>query len=139
MKRKKYILLFGLLAFFVLGFAAEFSVVVHPDNPTTEINASDLQNIYLGRKSTWDDGKPIEVLVLKEGDVHSAFLKEVVKKSPSQFAIFWKKAVFTGTGTPPKEFATEDELLAYLANHPQAVGYVSAGKAETAKSLNLIP
>jgi hypothetical protein len=34
--------------------------------------------------------------------------------------------VFTGNGTPPKQFATQQELLEYVATTAGAIGYLDA-------------
>ncbi len=109
--------------------AAEPVVIAHSSVPGDAVDASTLQGIYLGKTSTWSDGSPVAPATIKGGDVTDAFLKSYVKKSSSQFASFWKKAVFTGTGTPPKEFGSDAEMVAWVAATPGAVGYVSAGAA----------
>jgi len=105
-------------------------VVAHPGVAQDAIASGDLQGMFLGKTSSWSDGATVKPAVLADGPVLEDFLKTHVKKSASQFKTFWKKAVFSGTGTPPAEFATEVELIAYVAATPGAVGFVSEG-AET--------
>ena len=66
------------------------------------------------------------VLILKKDYVWKILLKEFVKKSPSQFGSFWKKAVFTGAGKPPKSFKTEADLIRYVTSSPGSIGYIDA-------------
>mgnify|MGYP003852501323 FL=1 len=85
-----------------------------------------IERVFLGKKTTWSDGRPIEVVILTSGDVHKAFLKIFVKKIPSQFSAFWRKQIFSGKGSEPKSFSRESELVAYVARRELAVGYVSS-------------
>ena len=46
-----------------------------------------------------------------------------------QFSIYWKRLIFTGKGTPPTSFASDEKVVAFVARTPGAIGYVST-KAE---------
>lgn len=102
-------------------------VVAHPAVPGDTIGAGELQNIFLGKTGAWSDGAAVRPAVLKDGPAAEEFLKSYVKKSPSQFGTFWKKAVFSGTGTPPDEFGSDAELVQFVAATPGAVGFVAEG------------
>lgn len=104
-------------------------VIANNSVPTDAVTAGDLQNIFLGRTTTWSDGSAVAAAVIDGGATADEFLKSYVKKSPSQFQAFWKKAVFTGTGTPPEEFASDADILAYVAGTAGAVGFVSDATA----------
>jgi hypothetical protein len=49
-----------------------------------------------------------------------------VNKSFAKWNAHWKRMVFTGNGTPPKQFDTQQELLEYVAETEGAIGYVDA-------------
>ncbi|MBN2064617.1 MAG: hypothetical protein JW745_07420, partial [Sedimentisphaerales bacterium] len=42
----------------------------------------------------------------------------------SQFINSWKKLVFSGKSKMPKDFATEKEMVEYIAKTSGAIGYV---------------
>lgn len=123
---KKVILGTVLLLMSVVCFAGDFIIIANKSVGESLISKADVKNIFLGKKSTWSDGSAINAVILKGGDVHISFLKTAVKKSKSQFNTFWKKAIFTGTGTPPQKFDNEKAMLDYVAKTPGAIGYVSA-------------
>ena len=129
MKNGKHIFA-AVLAAAVLGAAAAQAgvvVVANPSVPGDAVSAGDLQSIFLGKTSSWSDGTAVKPAVLAGGPAAAEFLKSYVKKSPSQFSTFWKKAVFSGTGTPPDEFASDAELVKFVAATPGAVGFVADG------------
>jgi hypothetical protein len=106
--------------------AADVRVIASPNAPVQTMDQKMIKRVFLGKKTTWSDGRPIEVVILKSGDVHKAFLEIFVNKIPSQFSSFWKKQIFSGKGSEPKSFSTESELVTYVAGRELAIGYVSS-------------
>ena len=106
--------------------ANDVVVITNKSVSETTLTKDELINIYLGKKSSWNNGKRIWFAVLK-GNTHAAFLKDYIGKSESQFNTFWKKQVFTGKGKPPKQFDSDRAMVEFVAQTTGAVGYVSAG------------
>jgi ABC-type phosphate transport system substrate-binding protein len=104
-----------------------FVLVAHPDVPRESLDKKTVSRIFLGKKTRWDGGLPVVPVVLREGDLHESFVEAMLDRTASKYEVFWKQAVFTGRGIPPRSFADEAELLAFVAATPGAVGYVSAG------------
>ncbi len=117
-----------IILLFVLSvnlIAENFVVIVNKANSASSISSADLQNIYSGKKSTWADGKSI-VASFNNGSAKDDFLKDGIKKTLPQYQTFWKKAVFTGTGTPPKELDSDAKVKEFVSSNPNAVGFISA-------------
>ncbi len=119
-----FIMLLGIIPTFCL--AGDVIVIVNPSVPESAISKPDVSNIYLGKKTSWNDGSTVKCVVLK-GETHNAFLENYVGKTEGQFDTFWKKQVFTGKGSPPKEFDSDQAMVEYVAQTAGAIGYVSAG------------
>ena len=107
--------------------AQDVVLIASPDVPVDSLSASDVENIFLGKKTTWDNGSKIVFYTLKNGAAHEAFLKNYVSKSASQFKTFWKKQVFTGKGKMPKSVGNDQEMTNTITGTGSAIGYVSAG------------
>ena len=120
-----------LSAFATTALSADYAVIVNKSVPVNSLSRSEIQAIFLGEKTRWDDGKAIKLFVLGEGGAHRSFLEGVVEKSPSQFEIYWKKLVFTGKAAAPKAFDDESELVAAVARQAGAISYVSAGQSRS--------
>lgn len=106
--------------------AADFILIVNQANPASSISHGDAKNIFLGKKSTWSDGSKIKPVLQDKSAVHKSFIKATTGKSTKQFANFWKKATFTGTGVSPKSLPGDAEVVAFVAANAGAIGYVSA-------------
>jgi ABC-type phosphate transport system substrate-binding protein len=113
------------LLIFSSGIAwADIVIIAHQDVPETTLTEKDLQEIFLGKRVQWKDNTAIHPVTVKEAELHKAFLKQYVNKSVAKWNAHWKRMVFTGNGTPPKQFDTQQELLNYVATTAGAIGYV---------------
>jgi ABC-type phosphate transport system substrate-binding protein len=106
---------------------AEEAIIVNPAVTVGSIGEDSLKDLFLGRKTTWDDGSRVVVVVLKEGASHEA-LMHVLGKNPQQFLTSWKKLVFTGKGAMPEQVENEEQLVALVARTPGAIGFVDKVK-----------
>jgi len=105
---------------------ADIVIIAHSDVELDSIDVQTARSIFLGTKTRWDNGAKIIPAVLAAGLTHESFLKQVAKKTPSNFKIHWKKAVFTGTGTIPATFTTEEDMVKYISSTKGAIGYIAA-------------
>lgn len=117
-----------LLALAAPLFAAEpFQVIVHADNPTTEISRAELRDYFLGRATRWPHGAAVRPIDLPESSpVREEFSRAVLGKEIPAVRSYWLTMVFAGRGTPPVELETEDAVVAAVRSSPPAIGYVSA-------------
>ena len=126
---KLFSIIFSLLAASAVCAAGEYVVIVNNSNPITELAKSEARNIFLGKKTTWANGQKIDVVVLSGGKTHEAFCSDVINKTPSQFSTFWKTALFTGTGTPPRTAGGDSEIMSIVKRNPAAIGYINGSAA----------
>jgi ABC-type phosphate transport system substrate-binding protein len=111
----------------VRGRAADVQVIANSSVKASAVSADELKNVFLGAKTSLSDGSSVEPVLAQAGAAHEAFLKEVVGKSDSALKNHLKTLVFTGKGSMPKSFASDAEIVKYVAKTPGAIGYVSAG------------
>ncbi len=88
------------------------------------IDAATIKSVFRGKKVSWNNKTPVTVAILKGGGVHEEFLKEAFNISPSAFSNYWRLTAMSGGASAPKEFASEDDLLKFVAATPGAIGYV---------------
>lgn len=112
-------------------------IIVNKANIIPSVNMDILKKIFLGKRAMWPDDKPIILVAMKEGDIHKKFLELVVSMNNMQFETYWKKAQFTGTGVAPQVFDSEEDVKKFIAEHPEAIGYIS--QAALDESVKRIP
>src|SRR4051794_1439387 len=118
------------------ALAGDVAIIANSSIKASEISESDLRDIFQGEKSSLDSSKAVPV-ILNKGAAHQAFLDKHMGKSDAAFRAMWRKQVFTGKGSMPREFESEESLAAYVSSTPGAIGYVSSEKAGAAKVLKL--
>ncbi len=124
------------LPFSGAAFAEEIVVIANKDVLLTSIQGDVLSNIFLAKKTQWDNGHKIKFVTLKSCDIQIYFIKTYLKKTPSQYQRYFRTLVFTGKGKSPRAFSTEAEVVNYVSKTGGAIGYVSSG-AETG-SVNIL-
>lgn len=107
--------------------SAESVLIVNSAVNETSLSKEDVNLIFLGKKTKWADGQKINVAVLKQGVTHESFLETYINKTPSKYSSFWKIAIVSGTGFPPKFFQNEKDLVQYVTEKQGAIGYISPG------------
>lgn len=109
--------------------AGNVIVIANKNVGSATLSKAEVQNIFLGRTVMWPDGKKMNPGVLKGGATHENFLSNMLGKNESQFDTFWKQAIFTGKGRPPKAAAGEAEMVQFVAGTDGAVGYIDSDTA----------
>jgi len=107
--------------------AADVVVIANKNVPANVLTRDEVKDIFLAKKTQWDNGAKINFVTLKKSQTHNDFLKEYLQKSTSQFERYFRTLVFTGKGSLPKAFDSEEELAGYVASTDGAIGYVSSG------------
>ncbi len=111
----------------IVHFAsAQVFIIANNSVSETKLDREAVERIFLGKKLQWSDGSLVVPVSLRSGGVHKAFMKNFLDRDPSQFSTYWKQAVFTGRGVPPKSFEREADLIEFVAQTPGAIGYVSS-------------
>ena len=96
-------------------------VIVHPSNPLTNLTRADLQKIFTGEFSLWSElgialpnGRDeIQVLMREDGAGTRAVMEENILQG--------ERITLTALLQP-----TNLDMLDYVAEHPNAIGYVAA-------------
>jgi len=131
MKFKCFKPLTALCLFLFLGadIFAGVSVIVHPDNPNTTLEAKDLQKIFLGKTKKFPSGdKVVPIDLSQDSQTKAAFYEGIIKKKMSQLTAYWSKLIFTGKAQPPKAVSSEEEAIKYVSENPDAIAYVDSSK-----------
>jgi len=102
----------------------ELIIIVNKNVNLETIAPSTVSNIYFGKKTKWPDGQAIHVVMLKKGKTHETFVNEILQSTPSRLKSYWKKVVFTGVGLRPRIFREANDLITYIAQTKNTIGYI---------------
>jgi ABC-type phosphate transport system substrate-binding protein len=109
--------------------AQKFVVVVNPRNPVSHLNQSQISRIYLGKLQAWDINGEIQpvspVDQRADSPLRAVFSQNVLRKSVSETASYWRQELYAGRNVPPPE-QSETEALQTVRSVVGAIAYVSA-------------
>ena len=92
-----------------------------------------VQRIFLGKDKKFADGsESIAVNQTAETQIRQDFDEAILGRSSSQVSAYWSKLVFTGKGIPPKELASDAEVLDLVSKNPSVIGYVDRASVTAA-------
>jgi ABC-type phosphate transport system substrate-binding protein len=105
-----------------------FVVIVHPGSPATSVNRRFLAEVFLRRATRWSDDTAIRPVDLDpDAPARGRFSQEILSRSVAEVRSYWQQRIFSGQGLPPPELAGDEAVIAYVASHPGAIGYVASG------------
>ncbi|HXB56542.1 MAG TPA: substrate-binding domain-containing protein [Vicinamibacteria bacterium] len=126
------ILAFGLGGLFTPGLRAATDkptckVIVNAANPETTISTERLSSIFLKNVTKWDNGTPaLPVDQSLTSPARIAFSKEVFDQPVVAIQAYWQEEIAKGREGPPPVKASDQEVTAFVAENPGAIGYVAA-------------
>lgn len=128
---------YALILLACCGFAlAAETVVVNPGLEVATLSEDQFKDIYLGRKTTWDSGAKITVVLVESGPANEALMARLGKSS-SQFTTGWKKLVFSGKGVMPEMVKDEAAVIALVAKTSGAIGFLAGAAGDGVKAVQV--
>ncbi|GAK52361.1 hypothetical protein U14_03612 [Candidatus Moduliflexus flocculans] len=105
-----------------------YVVIVHVENPVTELDKKEIAKIFLKKTKEWKEmKKTIEPIDLaSDSPVRERFSKEVLERTMNAVKAYWQKEIFSGRSVPPVEKTSNEEVLKFVSEHVSAIGYVSS-------------
>lgn len=102
----------------------EFALVMASDAPAIELRRETAEQLYLGRRTTSEDGRQVQLIDLPAGPARDHFYRLLTGKNPSQIRAYWSRLVFTGRALPPREADSAEQLGQLLTQLPNSIGYL---------------
>lgn len=104
--------------------AAELKVMAHDSVTVSQLNRSELRQIFTGHRQYWQDGTKITVFVLQDSDqLHQQFCRDILQMFPYQLSRLWDQLTYSGQGVTPVRVSTYNALIEALESTEGAIGY----------------
>jgi ABC-type phosphate transport system substrate-binding protein len=108
------------------GAEASYRIIVHSQVKGSQIPRATLSSIFLKQAPRWADGSPVQpVDQSMRSRVRQSFVADVMQQPMVEMQIFWSRKMATGV-TPPPVKQTDEDVIAFVAATPGAIGYVSS-------------
>lgn len=114
------------------GARADLVVVVNAGSGVENLTRSEVINIFLGRYRQLPSGiAAMPVDQPQTGPDKALFYDLLVHKDLAEINAYWARLMFSGKTSPPQQTASGAEVLAWLAKHKGAVGYIDRALADS--------
>ena len=108
------------------GNAADFKIIVNSSNPIDSVSSEKLADIFLKKQTRWDSGHSISPVDQSErSPVRDQFTRGGLHREVAWIEGYWQKMIFSGRATPPAMLNTDAEVIEFVRNNPDAIGYVA--------------
>ena len=104
-----------------------YRLIVHPSNPTREVDRNFVGQAFLKKVIHWPTGVPIQPIDLDQrSPVRRRWSDEVLNRSVEAVKSYWQQMIFSGRSLPPPEVTTDEQVIDFVLHRAGAIGYVSA-------------
>src|SRR5258706_15087758 len=104
-----------------------YRVVAHVTNPVARLTREQTSQIFLRQVPMWDNRRPVlPVDQPADSPVRRAFTKQVHRRTIASVQTYWQQQTFAGRGVAPPVRASDAEVLTYIRQFPNGIGYVNA-------------
>ena len=104
-----------------------YLVIVNAANTATTLPKGEVAALFLKQVTTWPDGTPVAVVDLSDrSPVRAAFSRAVIGRPAAAVKSYWQQQVFSGKAVPPTQRASDAEVVAFVRENPNAIGYVAS-------------
>ena len=118
-----------------------FLVIVNAANSASTLPKGEVAALFLKQVTTWPDGTPVAVVDLDaRSPVRAAFSRAVIGRPTSAVRSYWQQQVFGGRAVPPTQRASDAQVVAFVRENPNAIGYVAPATplGEGIRSLTIV-
>lgn len=102
-----------------------FQVIVNRVNPVESVSRAQLSGYFLKPHRRWPSGLPVAPIdQLTSSSVRERFSVKVHGRPVRAVRAHWQRLIFQGRGVPPPMASSEHDVVEFVAQNANAVGYV---------------
>ena len=104
-----------------------FKIIINKSNTVSSLTKKEISRLFLKKNTRWDNGHKVLPADQKaDSSVRESFSKAIHGKGVSAIKSYWQRMIFSGRAIPPPEKSSDKEVLTYVMENTDAIGYVSA-------------
>ncbi len=124
-----------------LAAQAEIAFIANPNNRLHGLDMQTIARVYRGEIRHLPNGEKVTPVDQPKGSpIRKHFYEKVLGMSEKELSRYWSKYKFTGKRKPPMILNSDAEVKRWVANHPDAIGYISGDSLDdSVELLQIIP
>ena len=127
LRRIKYLLVVLLMS---AGWTAtaqgvQLTVITHSEGAPAQLTMTELRTVLKGERQRWPEGAKVRIALMKTTTpIGRSTCEKVYNMSADKVRRFWLELSFAGNADAPTFCNTVEELEAFVAQNPGAIGIV---------------
>lgn len=121
--------------------AQGYVVIVNTANSASTLPKGEVAALFLKQVTSWPDGSPVVVVDHSDrSPIRAAFSRAVIGRPATAVKSYWQQQVFSGRAVPPTQRSSDVEVLTFVRDNPNAIGYVAKATplAEGVKPVTIV-
>lgn len=102
----------------------DVKVIAHSGMGVNEISVDELRAVFLGTRTSLKSAGVVKPVLGRDQTSLRQFAASYLGKSVAALETYYRSLMFTGKAPLPVGFASEEEVVAYVARTPGAIGFV---------------
>jgi ABC-type phosphate transport system substrate-binding protein len=126
----------------VRGQDVSYRLVVHRSNVISRLSRDQVSRIFLRKITQWDNRQPVlPVDQLPDSPVRRTFTRQIHQRTIAAIQTWWQQQTFAGVAVAPPERISDADVLEYIRQYPNAIGYVRDGTplGTDLKAVDIVP
>ncbi len=104
-----------------------YKIVVHAENSLDTLPLETVRQYFLKKKTNWPSGQRVLPVDLHEtSSLRELFSQQILQRKVRSVRAYWQKNIFSGRAVPPPEKKSDADVMSYIREHKNAIGYVSS-------------
>ena len=109
------------------GPIVPLAVVANTANPVGDLTSAQLRDLFLGRQTTWSNGRRVTVVLRQDMLERAAIIRLCCNMTPEEYDRHMLRAVFAGElASGPKLVSSDEAVKKFVFNVPGALGAIAA-------------
>ena len=104
----------------------ELVVVVSERSDVMRMSAREIRKLFLGKSRKLPDGSRATIARFEPAD--TVFNERALQRSDAEVTAAWARLQFSGRVRAPHAFGSVEDIAAFVAATPSAIGYLPAGE-----------
>lgn len=106
--------------------SSELIVITVHESPLQSVSTDALKKRWMGETKLINQFRVDVVDLNEKNTIRSDFYHKILGVSNRQLKAYWAKQVFRGNGFPPRMLSNDDEVMEWISEKTNRLGYIDA-------------
>lgn len=107
--------------------AQELRIIANSGVGVSAVSTEDVKGVFLLKKTSLADGSRVVPVLFTDDAAFRSFAERFCSKTTDALNTYYRGMIFSGTGSMPKSFKSEAQVIDYVSKTKGAIAFVTQG------------